>query len=161
MATNPPSTANDGTVAPPIVLPVAREEVHVSVRKVDTGCGVRVHKTVSEHAQAIEQSLLREVVSVKRVPIDKIVSLSEAPVAHQDGDTWIVPILEEVLVVEKRLRIKEEVHITRSAHAEAFSDTVVLRTEHVAIERFDEGAKPEVNTTNGGSHHATHSHRRL
>ena len=161
MATNPPTQANDGTVAQPFVLPIAREEVQVSVRQIDTGRGVRIHKTVSEQDHRIVQSLLRDVVSVRRVPVDKIVSLSEAPAARQDGDTWIVPILEEVLVVEKRLRIKEEVHITRTAHAEPFSDTVVLRSEHVSIERFDEGPEPEVNSTNGGTHHATHTDRRL
>ena len=155
MATNPSSQANGDT----LVLPIAREEVQVSVRTVDTGRGVRIHKTVSEQARRIEQTLLRDAVSVKRVPIDKIVPLSEAPVARQDGDTWIVPILEEVLIVEKRLRIKEEVHITRTAHAEPYSDSVVLRTEHVSVERFDEGPASEVNPTNGGTHHATHTHR--
>ena len=156
MATHPPLQAGDT-----IVLPVAREELRVGVRAVDTGRGVRIHKTVSEQSHPIEQTLLRDAVSVRRVPVDKIVSLSDAPAARQDGDTWIVPILEEVLVVEKRLRIKEEVHITRSALAEPYSDTVVLRTEHVTVERFDEGPDPEVNSTNGGTHHATHTDSRI
>ena len=153
MATNPPTQANNGT----FVLPVIHEEVHIGVRQVDTGRGVRIHKTVSEQAHPIHATLLRDAVTVKRIPVDKIVSLSEAPVARQDGDTWIVPILEEVLVVEKRLRIKEEVHITRTAHAQPYSDTVVLRSEHVAIERFDEGLSTDINPTNGGTHHATHT----
>ena len=157
MATNPPAPVGDST----IILPVAREEVRVRVRSVDTGRGVRIHKTVSEQTHRIEQTLLRDAVSVKRAPVDKIVSLSDAPAARQDGDTFIVPILEEVLVVEKRLRIKEEVHITRSALAEPYSDTVVLRTEHVAVERFDEGPDPEVKSTNGGTHHATHTDSRI
>jgi stress response protein YsnF len=155
MATNPPTQAHDGT----FVLPVIHEQVRVGVHQVDTGRGVRIHKTVSEQTHQIDETLLRDAVNVKRVPIDKIVSLSEAPVARQDGDTWIVPILEEVLVVEKRLRIKEEVHITRTAHAQPYSDTVVLRSEHVAIERFDEGLNTDINPTTGGSHHATHTHR--
>ena len=157
MATNPPQQANDGT----FVLPVVSEELQVGVRAVDTGRGVRIHKTVSEEPHHIDQTLLRDVVSVKRVPVDKIVPLSEAPVARQDGDTWIVPILEEILVVEKRLRIKEEVHITRTAHAEPYSESVVLRTEHVSVERFDDGPEPEVHSTNGGTHHATHTHRSI
>ena len=157
MATNPPSQAGGGT----IVLPVAREEVRVGVRCVDTGRGVRIHKTVSEQSHRIEQTLQRDAVSVRRVPVDKIVSLSEAPAARQDGDTFIVPILEEVLVVEKRLRIKEELHITRGVLAEPYADTVVLRTEHVAVERFDEGPDPELKSTNGGTHHATHTDSRI
>ena len=153
METNPPLPANEGT----IVLPVMQEEVHVGVHQVDTGRGVRIHKTVREQAHHIDETLLRDAVSVRRVPVDKIVSLAEAPVARQEGDTWIVPILEEILVVEKRLRIKEEVHIQRTAQAEPYSDTVILRSEHVAIERFEERAEPQVNPTNGGTHHATHT----
>lgn len=150
---SPQSARQDGT----FVLPVVQEEVHVGVRQVDSGCGVRIHKTVSEQAYHIDETLLRDAVSVRRVPVDKIVSLAEAPVARQEGDTWIVPILEEILVVEKRLRIKEEVHIQRSAQAEPYSETVMLRSEHIAVERFEDSTQPQVNPTNGGTHHATHT----
>ncbi len=153
MATNPPSQANEGT----LVLPVIHEQAQVAVRRVDTGRGVRLHKTVSEQARRIDETLLHDALAVKRVAVDKIVPLSEAPVARQEGDTWIVPVLEEVLVVEKRLRIKEEVHITRTAQAQPYSDTVHLRAEHVAIERFDDNPESELNPTNGGTHHATHT----
>lgn len=134
MATNTP----DGK----IVLPIVQEELLVKVRTVDTGRGVRVHKTVSEQAHAIDQALLHDTVDVQRVAVDKIVPASEAPVARQEGDTLIVPILEEVLVVEKRVRIKEELHITRTARREQLSDTVVLRSENVTIARFDESTDP-------------------
>lgn len=156
MAINPENVVDEGK----IVVPVLREDLHVGINKVDTGRGVRVHKTVSEQVQQIEHTLRRDAVDVRRVPIDKIVSLSEAPVARQDGDTLIVPILEEVLVVEKRLRIKEELHITTTAHQEQFTDSVVLRSEDVAIERFDEGLESKVNSTNGGND-ATHTHSRI
>ena len=130
MATNTP----DGT----IVVPVVQEQLQLGVRTVDTGRGVRIHKTVTEHAHPVDQALLRESVDVTRVAIDRIVPLSEAPVTRQEGDTLIVPILEEVLVVEKRVRIKEEVRITRTARWEQVSDTIILRSEHVSVERFDE-----------------------
>ncbi len=121
-----------------LVIPVVQEKLLVGVEKVDTGRGVRIHKTVTEHTHNIDEDLLRDAVEVKRVPVDKIVSLSEAPVARQEGDIFIVPILEEVLVVEKRLRIKEEVHITRTARTEHYTDTVTTRAEHVTVERFDD-----------------------
>ena len=132
MATNTP----DGK----IVLPIVQEALQVTVRTVDTGRGVRVHKTVSERAHPIDQVLLHDTVEVRRVAVDKIVQASEAPVTRQEGDTLIVPILEEVLVVEKRVRIKEELHITRTARQQHLSDTVVLRSENVTVARFDENA---------------------
>jgi stress response protein YsnF len=153
METKRPSQAHEGSM----VLPVIAEQLRLGVRRVDTGRGVRIHKTVVEREQRIEQSLLHDAVSVTRVPVDRIVPLSETPVARQEGDTWIVPILEEVLVLEKRLRIKEEVHITRTARAQPYFDTVVLRSEQVAVERFDERDQAQVNSTNGGSQNATHT----
>lgn len=157
MATNSPETVQDGTV----VLPVVREEVRVGVRQVDTGRGVRIHKTVAEQAHRIDETLLHDAVEVRRVPVDRIVALADAPAPRQEGDTYIVPVLEEVLVVEKRLRIKEEVHITRHARQEQFKDTVVLRSENVSVERFGEETGSDVNSTNGGTHHAAHSHRSI
>lgn len=157
MTTNSPNPQLDST----IVLPVVEEQVHVGVRQVDTGSGVRIHKTVTEQPFHIDQALLRDAVDVKRVPIDRIVALADAPSARQEGDTLIVPVLEEILVVEKRLRIKEEVHITRSARTEQYVDTVLLRTEHVAVERFGDSPGPEVNPNHGGTHHATHTRRSI
>lgn len=140
METNSADLAN-GAV---LTVPVVQEEMRVGVRTVDTG-GVLIHKTVHEHPHNIDETLLRDAVDVKRVVIDKIVSLSEAPQSRQEGDTLIVPILEEVLVVEKRLRIKEEIHITRSQRTEHHSETVILRSEQVTIERF--GQVPDLAIT--------------
>ncbi len=127
--------AKDGS----FTVAALREQASVDVRTVDIG-GVRVHKTVSEHPHHIDEVLQRDVIAVTHVPIDKIVPLSEAPQARQEGDTFIVPILEEVLVVEKRCRIKEEIHITRNQRTEQYVETVVLRSEDVAIERFGQGS---------------------
>ena len=144
-----------------LVIPVAREELRVGTRRVDTGRGVRLHKTVSEQTRHIEQALQCDALEVRRVPVDKIVPLSEAPATRQEGDTLIVPVLEEILVVEKRLRIKEEIHIIRGTRQETHAGTVVLRAEQVSIEPFDERLDPEATTTDGGSHHATDTHSRI
>jgi stress response protein YsnF len=119
-------------------VPVVREEAWVEKRIVDTGRGVRIHKTVAEHPCQIDESLARDDVQVSHVPVDRIVPLDQAPATRYEGDTLVVPILEEVLVVERRLRIKEELHITRTRREERHVDTVVLRSEQVSVERFDE-----------------------
>jgi len=131
METNSASRAADGALTVPLVA----EDVRVEVREVETG-GVRIHKTVDQHPHQIDEQLFHDEVNVKHVPIDKIVPLSDAPRSRQEGDTLIVPILEEVLVVEKRCRIKEEIHITRSQRVEQYVETVVLRSEDVTVERF-------------------------
>jgi uncharacterized protein (TIGR02271 family) len=131
MKPNPQQAVGDEAA----VVPALREEARVAVREVETG-GVRVHKTVSEHPHLVDEFLHRDELVVEHVPVDRIVPLAEAPVARQEGATWIVPILEEVLVVEKRCRIKEEIHITRNQRTEHHVEQVVLRAEDVEVERF-------------------------
>jgi stress response protein YsnF len=125
-----------------VTIPVFAEELQIGTRRVDAGTGVRVHKTVTEHPQVIDEMLHADVIDVRRVPIDKVVSLDDAPASRQEGDTLIIPIMEEVLVVERRLRIKEEIHITRTQREEHHSETVLLKSEEVSIERFDDASDP-------------------
>lgn len=138
MQSNPPEPANQGQIR----VPVMEEQLEVGTRVVDTGRGVRVHKSVSEQPVTIDERLGRDEVQVRHVPVDRIVPSDQAPVTRYEGDTLVVPVLEEVLVVERRLRIKEELHITRVRHEERYQDTVVLKSEQVHVERFDDAGKP-------------------
>lgn len=134
MATNRETAGGAQT----LTLPVHEEQLGVRTRTVDTGRGVRIHKVVASRPHTVEQALLHTEVEVRHVPVDRIVAQSEAPVARQEGDTYIVPVLEEVLVLERRLRIKEELHITTVRRQVQHCDTVFLKSEEVSVERFDE-----------------------
>ena len=124
-------------------VPVFQEDVQVDKRLIDTGRGVRIHKTVAEHPCHIDERLLRDDVEVSHVPVDRIVPLDAAPATRYEGDTLVVPILEEVLVVERRVRIKEELRITRTRREEHHAETVMLKSEQVSVERFEEaGGRP-------------------
>jgi stress response protein YsnF len=121
-----------------LVLPIAAEQVHLTVRQVDTGRGVRVHTTVSERIEEVEVLLRQEQVHVERRAVDRVVPLAEAPAMHYEGDTLVLPVLEEVLVLEKRIRIKEELRISRSHSERPHRESVPLKTEQAVVERFDE-----------------------
>jgi uncharacterized protein (TIGR02271 family) len=123
------------------VIPVVEETVTVGKRQVVTGhLRVRtVTNTVEELAHAAVQ---REDVEVTRVPIDKVVET--APETRTDGELTIVPVLEEVLVVEKRLVLKEELHIRRRAATETVEVPVTLRKQRAIVER----EAPNGSTTN-------------
>lgn len=152
MSMPPAKSALDAIAPAPeagMTIPVLEETVQVGVRRVDTGRGVRVHTTVTERQEPVDLLLRSEDVVVERVPIDRIVAADHAPVSRQEGDTLIVPILEEILVVEKRVRIKEEVRITRSESAHRHSASVALKSEQVSIERFDEAG--DVGTAASGA----------
>ena len=64
------------------------------------------------------------------------------PPVRREGDVVIVPVMEEVLVVEKRLMLKEELHIRIDVTRREETRTVRLRREHAEIDR-DGTAVPE------------------
>jgi len=100
-------------------------------RVVETGRAV-IHKTVSERDEVVNALLARHDVTVERVPVDRVVT--EVPVLRQEGETWVVPVLEERLVIEKQLVLKEELRISTQTRHEAVQQTIRLRQEHVDIE---------------------------
>ena len=116
-----------------VVIPIVEEMLSVDKRTVVTG-GVRLVKRVTEREEVVDEPLLREAVRVERVSINQIVT--EAPPARQEGDTLIVPVLEEVLVTEKRLLLKEEIRITRSQATVSDPQTITLRAEHAILEEL-------------------------
>jgi uncharacterized protein (TIGR02271 family) len=119
-------------------IPLMKEEIEVGKRRVDTGKGVRVHKTVSEHEQLVDLSLLHDEITIEHVPMDWIITEAEPPGMRQEGDTMIVPVFEEILVVQKQLRLKEEIRITRHQRERHAPPKVRLKTETATVERFNE-----------------------
>jgi uncharacterized protein (TIGR02271 family) len=116
-----------------VVVPVIQEQMNVGKRTVESG-RVRVGKVVREIEETIDQPLAREEVTVERVPVGKIVDGPQQP--RQDDDNWIIPIVEEVLVVEKRLLLKEELHVRKRTVQERHHQRVTLQQEEAVIERL-------------------------
>lgn len=122
-----------------IIIPVVVEEAVVEKDIVETG-RVRITRTIHEREEIIEEPLLREEIEVRRVPVHQVVEGRPKP--RTEGNVLIVPILEEVLVVEKRLMLKEELHIIHHRHREMTHQQITLRTQEPIIERFDGDGKP-------------------
>lgn len=116
-----------------IVIPLLAEELKIARKKVLTG-GVRVHKTVSEHTQTVDEPTLREEVEFERVPINQFVS-APPDVRYEDG-VMIVPLLEEVLVIEKKLVLREEIRIRTRRDTLRNPQQFVLRRESATLEQI-------------------------
>jgi uncharacterized protein (TIGR02271 family) len=133
------------------VIPLVEETATAGKQEVVTG-RVRVRTVTDTLEETAHADLRREDVEVTRVPIDKVVDT--APQIRTDGDVTIVPVLEEVLVVEKRLVLKEELHIRRRVGAESVKVPVTLRKQRAIVEReasdnstIDEGGtEPETDS---------------
>ncbi len=122
-------------------IPVIEEELNLGKRIVETGRGVRLHKTVSEEALRIEEILTQQDLQIEHVPRGVWIRSGTLPANRYEGVTLVVPVLEEVLVVEKRWRLNEEIRITAKSQQRPVTQRVVLRKENIAIERFDESQK--------------------
>jgi uncharacterized protein (TIGR02271 family) len=116
-------------------IELAEETISVGKRRVETG-HVRVRiRTETEEIQA-RASLLDHDVDITRVPVGR--DVTEIPAVRQEGDVTIYPVLEEVLVVEKRLVLKEEVHVRRVVTQTEVAQPVTLRRQRADIERTAE-----------------------
>jgi uncharacterized protein (TIGR02271 family) len=116
----------------PLVIPVVVEELEVQKRVVETG-KVRLTKVVHERETLVDEPLWREHVTITRVPIGRVVE-GPVPVREEEGTT-ILSVVEEVLVVEKRWMLQEEIHIRTERLETHQPQRITLRSEEVQIER--------------------------
>lgn len=124
-----------------MVIPITVEQAEVSKQQVTRG-RVRVHKTVHERKETIDEPGFEEKVEVERVAVNR--PINAPPPVRYEGDMTIIPVLEEVIVVQKRLMLKEEIRITKQRKEVRNPQTVVLRSEDVQVERIkDDPEKPE------------------
>jgi stress response protein YsnF len=116
-------------------IPLAEEHLDVSVREIVTG-RVRVSTTTETFEEVVRRELRGMRADVERTPIDRVLEPGETPPGPRtEGNVMIIPIFEEVLVVEKRLVLKEELRITQTTTVEQVELPVELRRQRAFVER--------------------------
>ena len=115
-------------------LQVLEETLTVSKRRRSMG-SVRVGIRTETVAASAEVDLDRYAVEVTRVPVGRVVI--EAPDVRAEGDTTIIPVVEERMVVVKQLFLVEEVHIRHVLEREIVRELVTLRQQRAVVERLD------------------------
>ncbi len=125
-----------GADEPETVVPLFIEEVALSKRLVETG-RVRISTTTRQEEQVLDEVLKQEDIQVERRAIGR--PIESVPGMREEGDTIIVPVVEEVVVVERRLILKEEIHIKRVRGTKRYQERVVLRRQEAVIERIPAG----------------------
>ncbi len=117
-----------------IVVPVFAEELHADAIPVETG-GVRVTKRVETHEEVLAQELRKTHVDVKRIKTDRVVDGPQA--VRRAGNTLIIPVVSEVLRVQKQWVLTEEIHITQIEERDMVEQRVQVNREVPQIERLD------------------------
>lgn len=121
------TTENSATIS------VLEETLSVGKRRRSTG-RVRV-MTRTETVEAFANvELERQRVEVTRVPVERVVD--EAPAPRTEGDTTVIPVVEERLVVVKQLVLVEELRIRLVHDQDMVSEPVTLRRQRAVIERL-------------------------
>ena len=123
---------------PDLVIPLLFEGIAISRRRVETAV-VRVATVTQTRGQVVDEPLVRERIEIEHVPVGRFVE--SAPPVREDGDVTIVPVMEEVMVVERRLFLKEEVHVRRVRITERHTETVHLREQEAVVTRTPVGPR--------------------
>lgn len=115
-----------------IKVPLVEEQL--TARKTSKKAGeLVVKREVREEVQTVPVDLAYEEVQVERVAVNRPLPRGRRPVPRREGDTLIVPIVEEEIVVSKRLVVREEFRITKRqiVRHEEVSDTVSKQELHI------------------------------
>ena len=133
-----------GEVLDEAVLRLAEERLSVGKRVVETG-RVRVRRTTTEKVQKVDVPLSSDTYEVRRVPIGK--EVKKTPPVRETRTEIIIPVVEEVLVVERRLVLREELHIRKVRSVERHTEEFMLRVQQATVDRVapqnsDAGSPP-------------------
>jgi uncharacterized protein (TIGR02271 family) len=128
----------------PHTLRLWAEEVSFDREKVETG-RVRVRVVTREHPETVEVPLTKETFEVDRVAIGR--EIDSMPATRQEGDTLVIPVVEEVVVVQRKLVLKEELRLKRVRLTEQHRETVVLRRHEAIVERLPAEQPPNEQTS--------------
>lgn len=127
-------------------MPVVEEDVSIAKQARDVE-RVRVAKRATSRTVEVDATSTYEEIHVERVPIGR--EVAHPPKVRVEGDTTVIPVMEEVVVVERRLVLKEEIRITKRRTTRPKRLRVPVRVERVGIER--ELSKGELERRGGAS----------
>jgi uncharacterized protein (TIGR02271 family) len=113
-------------------IPLHVEEVSVSRGEIKKA-NVQIALNTRTREQLIDEELTHVRVEIERFSIDQTVEA--VPPIRQEGDITIIPVVEEVVIVERRLVLKEEVRVRRVSTKEQHQETVVLRQQEAVVTR--------------------------
>lgn len=119
-------------------IPLAEERLCVSKRPVERQ--VRVRTVTEDVPETLHEELVADRVDVQHIAVER--ELTERPEIRFEDDVMIIPVIEERLVVEKKLFLVEEVHVRRLKGVERIEQPVVLRKQRVEIDRRQANGNP-------------------
>ena len=126
-------------------VPLVSEEAEIETRETVTE-RARLSVRTERFTENVRTELASEDVEIRHVPRGELLEPGSAlPEMREEDGVTIVPVLEEIAVVEKRLRLKEEIHIIRRQRSETVVTPVTLRQQSAVLEQLpvEDGDAPQ------------------
>lgn len=118
-------------------LTLAEEQAEITKTKV-VDRRVRLTRTTHSEEKVLETELSQEQVVVEHVLKNVPVEENNIPQVREEGDTLIIPVIEEQVEIIRRYVLKEEVHIRKVKKTEPYQETVILRRQEFDISTDEE-----------------------
>ena len=131
----------DVALGEPLTVPLI-EETLVPVTQWHEAGALEVHKTVQTVTQELDVPVRYEEATVERVPVNRVLAEDEQPAQRQEGDTLIVPVVREEIVVVKQRILVEEVRITKQTRTVTRHFAEPVRREEVTLSHEGLEAQP-------------------
>jgi stress response protein YsnF len=127
----------------------AIEETARFNKRMETVADIIIRKSIEEHPQHLTTTLQQEAYEVERVAMDEPVSEAPKTIVRENGDL-LISVVEERIVVEKRLFLIEQIHIRKSTKTKEVEKEVILKKEVIDVERKENGGNTNKNENNLG-----------
>jgi stress response protein YsnF len=117
-------------------IPIVEETIQIKRELIEKG-STRFTKKVDGETVEIPLTSRTQQYSIERIPVNRYVEVAPPGIRHE-GKTMIISIIEEEAVIQKRLKIVEELHITLTEVETRTKTEVNLRKERIIIEKDPE-----------------------
>ena len=132
MATEQPGNSKLVDSDDVVIIPIIKEFATVDKVQSVTGA-VTINVTPKERAVSETVELTQVTYREERIATDKIVE-HRPEIRYEDGVT-IIPVVKEEVVITKRLRLVEEIHLIREEAAMSHTERATIREDEVSIVR--------------------------
>ena len=122
-------------------IPILREEADVHKREVERG-GVRLVKRVHTRNEDVDLSRSSEEVQVERVAVNR--EAEELPEPRYDGNVLVIPVVREIVTIQKKFLVTEEIRIEKRSELIPHTERVELREEQIKVVPIREGDRVNV-----------------
>lgn len=119
-----------------MVVPVIEEVLTTETPWREAGT-VTLHLRTEETPETVEEYVTREELEIAEVAVGRVLADGEVPAQRQEGETLIIPVIEERLVMVKQRVLVKEMRVSKRSQTESRQVTEMVRRQRVEFDGGD------------------------